>query len=227
MAAASALTPPPGPHCGVRLLALLAYAAALPVLPLAGLWLAALVALLWLRRASTSDARFFLNGLWRLRWLFFAIVALHLWRGGGEPIWPALPGLTDQGASEALRRSGILVALLGAVVVLTRRTPALWIAAGIVWLLRPLRAIGVPVTRFARRLALVFAAVDGARAEAASLRRAGEGLETAAARLLLRAEAGELAGDAISDIPRAGRPRPGDYLLLAVIVAAVAALYAR
>lgn len=226
-AGVAAGAPPPGPHCGIRLLALLAFAAALPVLPLSALWLAGLVALLWLRRHSMTDARFFLNGLWRLRWLFFAIVALHLWRGGGDPIWPALPGLTDTGASEALRRSGILVALLGAVVVLTRRTPPAWLAAGIIWLLTPLRALGVPVSRFARRLAMVFAAVDGARGAASGLRQQGEGLETAAARLLLRAEQGALAEEGLAEIPEAGRPGGADLAFLGVVIAAVAWLYLR
>ncbi|WP_043766457.1 hypothetical protein [Algiphilus aromaticivorans] len=224
-AGVSAGAPPPGPHCGIRLLALLAFAAALPALPLSALWLAGLVALLWLRRHSITDARFFLNGLWRLRWLFFAIVALHLWRGGGDPIWPTLPGLTDMGASEALRRCGVLVALLGAVVVLTRRTPPAWLAAGIIWLLAPLRALGVPVSRFARRLAMVFAAVDGARSEAAGLRQQGEGLDTAAARLLLRAEHGALAGEQIAEIPYAGRPGAGDMIFLSMLLGAVILLY--
>jgi hypothetical protein len=224
-AGVSAGAPPAGPHCGIRLLALLAFAAALPALAPGALWLAGLLALLWLRRHSMADARFFLNGLWRLRWLFFAIVALHLWRGGGDPIWPALPGLTDTGATEALRRSGILVALLGAVVVLTRRTPPAWLAAGIIWLLTPLRALGVPVARFARRLAMVFAAVDSARGEAAALRRHGEGLETAAARLLLRAEQGALAGERMAEIPDPGRPRAGDLVFLGVVLAAVAGLH--
>lgn len=217
--------PPPGPHCGIRLLALLAFAAALPALPLVALWLSGLVALFWLWHHSGADGRFYLNGLWRLRWLFFAIIVLHLWRGGGDPVWEVLPGLTDAGAEQALRRSGVLIALLGAVVVLTRRTPPLWLAAGIVWLLAPLRAAGVPVARFARRLAMVFASVDVARGEAAGLRRQGEALETAAARLLLRAESGALAGESVTDIPAAGRPSALDCCLFAALLAGVAWLY--
>lgn len=223
------VTPAPpleGPHSGVRLLLLLMFAATLPELPMAGLWLAGALALVWLYARSAAGARFYLNGLWRLRWLFFAIVVLHLWRGGGTPIWPTLPGLTDLGAEEALRRCGVLVALLGAVVALTRSTPPQWLAAGLLWCLAPLRRLGVPVQRFARRVALVFAAVDAARGEAGRLRGRGEGLETAAARMMLEAESGRFAGDAVWEIPPAGLPRARDYLLLTAACAAVLMVYA-
>ena len=72
---------------------------------------------------------------------------------------------------------------------------------------------------------MVFAAVDGARSEAAGLRQQGEGLDTAAARLLLRAEQGALAGEQIAEIPDAGRPGAGDMIFLGTLLGAVTWLY--
>jgi len=213
------------PHPGVRIVLLFAFAGALPQLPTGAYWAAALLALAWLRALDPAHARFYLNGLWRLRWLFFAIVALHLWQGGGEPLWPSVPGLTDLGLEQALRRSGLLVALLGVVVIVTRSTPARWLAAGLVWCLRPFEAVGLPTQRFATRVGLVFDAVDGTRIEAGKLREQSGRLDDAAARLLLAAEQGAYTPGQGDAIPYAGRLQWADRLLLTVAVGAVVALY--
>ena len=216
---------PGPPHCGVRILLLFAFAAALPQLPTWTYWVSGLLALLWLRGMGSIHARFYVNGLWRLRWLFFAIVILHLWQGGGEVLWPSVPGLTTIGVEQALRRSGLLVALLGVVVVVTRSTPARWLAAGLVWGLHPLTYLGVPTGRFAARVGLVFAAVDGTREEAAKLRGGRDRLDDVAARLLLAAERGDYTPGEAEALPRAGALGGLDAALLAAAGAALVALY--
>ncbi|MHA7835283.1 MAG: hypothetical protein ACX94A_12465 [Algiphilus sp.] len=223
-AAASEVVPGP-PHSGVRIVLLFAFAAALPQLPTWSYWLSGLIALLWLRTMGTPHARFYLNGLWRLRWLFFAIVALHLWQGGGEVLWSSMPGLTTLGVEQALRRSGLLVALLGVVVLVTRSTPARWLAAGLVWGMQPLARLGVPTERFASRVGLVFAAVDGTRVEAGKLRTDYRRLDEAAARLLLAAERGAYTPGAAEALPQAGALSALDRWLLVFAAAALAVLY--
>ncbi|WP_420426539.1 hypothetical protein [Algiphilus sp.] len=224
-AAAPEATPGP-PHAGVRIALLFAFAAALPQLPTWSYWLSGLIALVWLRTMGASHARFYLNGLWRLRWLFFAIVALHLWQGGGEVLWPGMPGLTELGVEQALRRSGLLVALLGVVVIVTRSTPPRWLAAGLVWGLQPLARIGVPTQRFATRVGLVFAAVDGTRDEAAQLRTGYRRLDEAAARLLLAAERGDYTPGQAEALPHAGALQMLDRGLLLLAAVVLFALYA-
>lgn len=213
------------PHPGVRIVLLFAFAAALPQLPTSVYWATALLAWIWLRSMGAPHARFYMNGLWRLRWLFFAIIVLHLWQGGGEVIWPSVPGLTELGVEQALRRSGLLVALLGVVVIVTRSTPARWLAAGLVWCLRPFQVLGVPTQRFATRVGLVFDAVDGTRVEAGKLRAQSGRLDDAAARLLLAAEQGVYTPGQTDAIPRAGSLQWLDWLLLTAAVGAIGALY--
>lgn len=203
---------------------LFAFAAAIPELPTWALIAAIAVCAGWLMRLGSGAMAFYINGLWRLRWLFFAIAVLHLWRGGGAPVWDAMPGLTEQGLSEAVRRCAVLAALLGAVVVLVRSTPPSWLASGLIWCLSPLRALRFPVDRLGLRIALVFGAVDSARRVAAQRREAGIPLEDAAARLVLDAEAGRLQ-EAIGEIPAAGVPDRRSLLLMSAAVVVTVALY--
>jgi hypothetical protein len=203
-------------HTGVRIVCLIALAAALPALAvsaLGALFAAALLALYAIGGRQALGAC--VSGLWRLRWLMFAIAALYLWQSPGEPIWPQLPGLTDQGAVEAARRILILAVLLASVFILTRSTPAPDIASGIVWLCRPLRLLRFPTETLALRIALVFDAVRDARSHALRLRGQG-GLISAAAEALAAAERGELAASDVGELPTAGVPRVGDFLILII-----------
>lgn len=209
-------------HDGVRIVCLLALAAALPALGLPALALLCAGLLLTLRGAYGAAAlRRCLHGLWRLRWLMFAIAALYLWQAPGEAVWSALPGLTDEGLIQALRRMLVLAVLLAAVFVLTESTPAAHIAAGIVWLCSPLRWLGFPVQRLALRIALVFDAVRQARELGLRL-RGGGGLVPAASAALLAAERGELAASEVAALPRAGLPGPRSLLVLGLAVLLVA-----
>jgi hypothetical protein len=148
-------------HPAIRLVVLLVLAAALPALSLALLVLIALALLAahFLRGGMTA-LRQLGYGLWRLRWLFLAIVFLYLGFTQGEPLTPVLPGLAREGVLEGLRRSLVLADLLAAVYLLVLMTPLPSLVGGLLWLLMPLRWLRLDPDRFALRIGLVLEQVQ-------------------------------------------------------------------
>lgn len=143
-------------HPAVRLVLLLVFAAALPALslPLNG----ALGAALLLAHAATGR----LPGLrrvglaaWRLRWLLAALAILYAGFTPGTPVIEALPGLSREGVIEGSRRALVLLNLVAAVQLLMALTPLTDLLGGLLWLARPLRALGLDPQRLALRIGLV------------------------------------------------------------------------
>ncbi len=177
------------PHPLIRILSLLVLAAALPVLALPVLVALLLLLLALLSRLPGGWQRW-MQGLWRLKWLFLALFVLYVGYTPGEPLWPALPGLSAEGLHEGSRRALVLGVLLAAVQGLMAVTPTPQLVEAMRQLLRPLRVIGIDGNRFALRLALVLSAVGDLQKRLAVVR-------ANTANLL------DAAGAAVADIERA------------------------
>lgn len=143
-------------HPAVRLVLLLVFAAALPVLSLA--LNGVLGASLLLAHAATGR----LPGLrrvglaaWRLRWLLAALAILYVGFTPGQPVLEALPGLSREGVIEGSRRVLVLLNLVVAVQLLMALTPLDGLLGGLLWLARPLRVLGLDAERLALRIGLV------------------------------------------------------------------------
>ncbi len=84
--------------------------------------------------------------LWRVRWLFLAILLMHLWL-------PQAPSSGVPGAwFEPLRNILALAVLVLAADTLRAATASADLLRGLSWWLRPLRYLGLPAERFADRL---------------------------------------------------------------------------
>lgn len=101
----------------------------------------------------------------RLKWFFLSICLLFLWFTPGSPLLPALGGLSpvQEGLREGLGRCLVLVLAVAAVVWLLQVTPREQLLGGLLWLTRPLRALGFPQERFAVRLVLTLEVIPQLR----------------------------------------------------------------
>lgn len=141
-------------HPTIRVCLLIVLAAVLPVLgfiEVYGLWLILMAALMLIGVATVRRAGSF---IWRSRWLLASIALVYLAFTPGQPLFDALPGISREGLSEALRRIGILLVLLSAVVCLQATTSTACLSAAIIQLLGPLRWFGLDPGIFALRLGL-------------------------------------------------------------------------
>lgn len=143
-------------HPAVRLSVLLVFAAVLPALPLVlnaliagGLLLAQAV------RGRAPGLRQLGSAVWRLRWLLAALAFVYAAFTEGIPLSDTVPGLTREGLAEGARRALILLNLVAAVQFLVLTTPLPRLLEGLLWLLRPLRALGLDTERLARRVGMV------------------------------------------------------------------------
>lgn len=93
-----------------------------------------------------------LRAVFRLRWLFLSILVLYL-------LFPPLVGGWQTELIAGLLEAGKRILALILIVILVQLMFTLssrqQILAGLLWLLRPLKVVGVPVERFALRLMLV------------------------------------------------------------------------
>lgn len=149
------------PHPLVRLLLLILLAALLPALDLPALTLVFAAIILASMRSAAADWRRLLSAIRRLRWLLVSIFIVHLGFPAdgiavfGGSIW--LPG--PAAVRVACEHAAFLVVLLAAVELLRQTTPVGQVAASLVSLLEPLRAVGADTRKFALRLALTMEAV--------------------------------------------------------------------
>ncbi len=162
----------------LRLAALLVLAFGLFGLTGAGLAVLALVLLAIALFSRPELPRIWLMRVLRLKWFFAAIFILYLLGGIGSDAGVAL--------QEAAYRVGILVVLVGAVAICLDRLPPYELAEGLRRLLQPLSMMGVPVARFAHRLAVTLDAVNHMDLRVRALRRQ-QGLD-ALAQICLEAE---------------------------------------
>jgi hypothetical protein len=207
-----------GPHPGIRVLALLLLAAALPQRPLLDLLLLALLLALAYARWAPQAARSLVQGLWRLRWLLLAILVLYWGFTPGEPLLTVTPGLSREGVLEGSRRALVLVCLLAAVYLLMATTPLTRLLTGLRWLLRPLGVLGIPTERFTLRLALALDAATQARPALDAAQRTDARMLDAAAALVARIEADARTPAPPWTLPAEPAPRLRDWLLPLLIL---------
>lgn len=191
----------PARHPGAKVIALMLLAGGLTWAPSPS-GVAAYVPLVLVAMAMAPGSfAHLLQLLRRLRWVFLFIVLFHGWFSPGPPLirgagaWaPSVSGL-----GYALELVIVVTLMAGLGAVLVRSTAGSDLAAGIAWVLRPLKGFGVPVERFGRRLAWtvdrvepVFRETSRAR-DALKLRLAARGRwiarlqrEASTARLVLR-----------------------------------------
>lgn len=114
----------------------------------------------------------------RLRFFFLSIAIVYGWFTPGEPVWPALSGLSPswQGLEEGLLRVAALVVLVGAVRLMLEAADRPAFIAGLRWWARPLRPLGVDPERLALRLVLTLEAVPRLREVVAAQRLQQQGL---------------------------------------------------
>lgn len=195
-------------HPTIRLASVLALVVFVPWFGL--LTLLALSALLLGQRAALGRRTLFqaLQAIWRLRWLLLAIGVLYLGFTPGQPLLPFTDVPSRQGVVEGGRRVLVLVAILLAVQAVLQALGPRQLAAAITQLATPLRLIGLPVERFAVRLAAALDAVQqvGDRARAARDSTGGSVLERAA-RLIVDVEtAAAQASENLAEVPRLPAP---------------------
>ncbi|WP_455203617.1 hypothetical protein [Kaarinaea lacus] len=98
----------------------------------------------------------------RMRWLFLSMVIIYLWFTPGEALlsqWPQISP-TLEGIKLALLRVGSLVLIVLAVNVLIKAVPHEKTMAGLLWLLTPMRWLGLSQERLALRLTLTFTLIE-------------------------------------------------------------------
>ncbi len=223
-------------HAGTKVLAvvLVAFAVLLhgrfPGLALTGgLVMAGMAAVPGARGSFLALAR-------RLRWVLLFILVLHGWFTPGTPVlgeagsW--LP--TREGLLRGGELLGVVAVMAGLVAVLVQSTPGMDLAVGLAWVLSPLGALGLSVTRFGRLLAWTLDRVEPVRREAGAVRdalrlrrmpaggpRGRLSLEVAVARMVLRRarEAADRNAEAlylrrVAEAKGPGRPGRADWILL-------------
>lgn len=153
-------------HPVIRVASLLLLAGTLPFAsPLALLVVAGALLVAYLAFAAAYFPAW-LNAVWRIRWLLFAILILYLWFTPGQPVFvhPHINAPSWQGMQLGVFRCAVLLLLLGAVQLLLGGLQRDQLVAALIWLTRPLAALGVNTTVFARRLALCLEWVPTAQA---------------------------------------------------------------
>lgn len=107
-----------------------------------------------------QPTRFSLNWkmLRRMRWLFLSILVIYLWFTPGQLLIPAIGAWSPswEGIRLGVYRVASLVFIVLAVNLLIKSNARDELIAGIMWLLRPLRLLGLPDERLAVRIALTF-----------------------------------------------------------------------
>ncbi|WP_370308353.1 hypothetical protein [Sinimarinibacterium flocculans] len=205
------MAPPLTLHPAVRILLLLVTASTLPAMSLTTLAVIGGLGLTTHWRLSASALDRLRGGLWRLRWLLLAIFVLYGGFTPGEPLLPALPGLSREGLAEGLRRMLVLVDLLVLVYLLLAVTPTTQLVVGVRVLLAPLRILGVEPERVGLRIALALEAVSGLQQRLRG--DAGVPLWTRAAALIEAVERDAATAAAPVDLSDAGLPRWWEWLL--------------
>lgn len=99
--------------------------------------------------------------VWRLRWLILGILSIYVFfpLSAGPAGWASMA----HGIGDGLLRAGALAGIVIAVQRLFATTDRAELIAGLIWLLRPLELLHVPVTRFALRLTLTLETVPAAQ----------------------------------------------------------------
>lgn len=110
----------------------------------------------------------------RMRWLFLSMLIIYLWFTPGRFILPFVGDYspTWQGLLIAGYRIGSLVVIVVAVNIIIKSTPKELITGALLWLLTPLRVVGLPHERLAVRIVLTFNMISEIQYEYDLLKRA-------------------------------------------------------
>lgn len=110
----------------------------------------------------------------RMRWLFLSMLVVYFWFTPGRQVFPALDEFSPswQGIEIGCLRIGSLVMIVTAVNIIIRSTSTELLTSGLLWLLAPLRAIGLPHERLALRTVLTFNMISEIQYEFDLLKRA-------------------------------------------------------
>ena len=94
----------------------------------------------------------------RMRWLFLSMLVIYFWFTPGQAMleFAADYSPTWQGVQTAGYRIGSLIVIVMAVNIVIKSTPRELITGGLLWLLSPLRHVGLPHERLAVRVVLAF-----------------------------------------------------------------------
>ncbi len=93
----------------------------------------------------------------RMRWLWLSLLVLYFWFTPGRLLIPSLGAWspTLEGVGLGWLRVAVLLVMVVASQLLIQLSGREGLVAGLVWLLAPLRLVGVPVRRLSLRLSLV------------------------------------------------------------------------
>ncbi|MCG6968266.1 MAG: energy-coupling factor transporter transmembrane protein EcfT [Gammaproteobacteria bacterium] len=116
----------------------------------------------------------------RMRWLFLSMLVIYLWFTPGRVVLPLLANYspTWQGVQMAGYRIGSLIAIVVAVNIIIKSTPKELITGALLWLLTPLRVVGLPHERLAVRIVLTFNMISEIQYEYDLLKRSNSASET-------------------------------------------------
>jgi len=124
------------------------------------LWFSVAVLLLFylLTQSNTAHWSFTWRMLKRMRWLFLSMLVIYLWFTPGQAVIPLFDDYspTWQGIKMAVYRIGSLIVIVMAVNIVIKSTSTELITSGLLWLLTPLRHVGLPHERLALRIILTF-----------------------------------------------------------------------
>lgn len=98
----------------------------------------------------------------RLRWFFLSIVIVYWWFTPGDPIIPYVHVLipSEEGIIEGMVHLVVLVTLVAGVNLLLATTPKPALMAALLWLLRPMKIVGLDTDKLALRMTLTLEAAD-------------------------------------------------------------------
>jgi energy-coupling factor transporter transmembrane protein EcfT len=110
----------------------------------------------------------------RMRWLFLSMLVVYFWFTPGKEVFPLLADFSPswQGIQLGSLRIGSLVVIVTALNIIIKSTTTELMTGGLLWLLAPLRSIGLPHERLALRIVLTFNMISEIQYEFDLLKRA-------------------------------------------------------
>jgi energy-coupling factor transporter transmembrane protein EcfT len=110
----------------------------------------------------------------RMRWLFLSMLVVYFWFTPGKEVFSALENFSPswQGIQVGCLRIGSLVMIVTAVNIIIKSTSTELMTGGLLWLLAPLRYVGLPYERLALRIVLTFNMISEIQYEFDLLKRA-------------------------------------------------------
>lgn len=104
----------------------------------------------------------FVSMMWRMRWLFLSMTMIYAYTTPGEylPHWPMDMAPTYEGLTGAAYQIARMLMVLAGIAVLMATSTREALMAGIYFLIKPLRHMGLSPERFTARLCLTLQYID-------------------------------------------------------------------